>query len=95
MSSSTIVKGEYVEVVPFRRVVFTWGWEGDPSVPPGSSTVEVDLIADADATIVRLRHSGLSPEAALLHTQGWEHYLARLTAVAEDRDPGPDSFAEA
>ena len=26
--------GEFVEVEPPRRMVFTWGWEGDPEVPP-------------------------------------------------------------
>jgi uncharacterized protein YndB with AHSA1/START domain len=33
--------GRYVEVVPHRRVSFTWGREsGALPVPPGSSTVE-------------------------------------------------------
>ena len=32
-----ISRGQYVEVVPFSRVVFTWGWEGEDSqLPPGS-----------------------------------------------------------
>lgn len=35
--------GRYLEVVPGRRVVFTWGWDsGAIPVPPGSSTVAVD-----------------------------------------------------
>ena len=55
--------GEYVEIDPPRRVVFTWGWEGDEQLPPGSSTVTIELIPDGDATIVRLTHSGL-PEGA-------------------------------
>src|SRR5919204_2366136 len=38
-----IAAGRYVEVVPNRRVVFTWGWEGDELGPPGSSTVEITL----------------------------------------------------
>ena len=25
-----IAHGEYVEVSPYTRVVFTWGWEGSP-----------------------------------------------------------------
>src|SRR5919204_1451791 len=52
-----VARGQYVEVVPNRRVVFTWGWEGAGStLPPGASTVEVDLIPDGDGTIVRLTH---------------------------------------
>src|SRR5690349_14190218 len=50
-----VARGEYVEVVPHRRVVFTWGWEGAGNpVPPGSSTVEITLMPDGDGTILRL-----------------------------------------
>jgi len=38
-----VVSGRFVEVIPGRRVVFTWGWENNPLVPPGASTVEIDL----------------------------------------------------
>lgn len=86
-----IARGEYVEVVPHSRIVFTWGWENSP-IPPGSTTVEVTLIPDSDGTIVRLRHSGLTGEALQQHAEGWEHFLARLAAAAEGRDPGPDPW---
>jgi uncharacterized protein YndB with AHSA1/START domain len=41
VSEDSTVTGQYVEVDPPRRIVFTWGWEGSEEVPPGSSTVEV------------------------------------------------------
>ncbi|HXH21397.1 MAG TPA: SRPBCC domain-containing protein [Dehalococcoidia bacterium] len=86
-----VVLGEYLEVVPYSRVVFTWGWENETiPLPPGSSTVEVTLTPDGPYTIVRLRHSGLSPEMAEEHARGWDHYLARLLEAAEGRDAGPD-----
>lgn len=45
--------GRYLELVPGRRVVFTWGWEsGALPVAPGSSTVEVDF-EQRDAITVR------------------------------------------
>ena len=79
-----IARGEYVEVVPHSRVVFTWGWEGEGGTPPpGGSTVEITLVADGDGTIVRLRHSGLSAEERISHGQGWDHFLPRLLAAAE------------
>ena len=35
-----VIYGEFVEVVPFRRVVFTWGWkEPNHPMPAGSSRV--------------------------------------------------------
>lgn len=83
--------GEFLEVTPPNRVVFTWGWEGDPEVPPGSSRVEVTLTPLDSGTSLRLVHTGLpSPEAIGMHTQGWERYIPRLVAVAEGGDPEPD-----
>jgi uncharacterized protein YndB with AHSA1/START domain len=82
-----IARGEYVEVVPHSRVVFTWGWEGQGSEPPpGASTVEITLVADGDGTILRLRHLGLSEAERASHGQGWDYFLARLAAVGEGRD---------
>ncbi len=84
--------GRFVTVDPPRRLVFTWGWEGDPDVPPGSSTVEVTLEADQEETIVRLRHSGLPSAAAIeQHTEGWNHYLGRLAVAGSGEDPGRDT----
>lgn len=89
-----VARGEYVEVVTGRRVVFTWGWEGDGvPVPPGSSTVEVTLVPDGDGTILRLVHRGLPQEARESHAHGWTHYLNRLAAAASGLDPGPDPMA--
>src|SRR5918994_5514647 len=46
-----VVVGEYVEVDPPRRVVFTWGFEGStPAVEPGASRVEVTLERDGEST---------------------------------------------
>lgn len=46
-----VVLGEFVEVDPPRRVVFTWGWEAESApLAPGQSMVEIDLTpADGDA----------------------------------------------
>jgi uncharacterized protein YndB with AHSA1/START domain len=94
MSAGSAVLGEFVEVEPPSRVVFTWGWEGNADVPPGSTIVEITLEADGDDTVATLRHSGLPDEhEAQEHAQGWEHYLSRLEAVGAGRDPGPDPIA--
>jgi uncharacterized protein YndB with AHSA1/START domain len=83
--------GSYVEVVPGRRVVFTWGWDsGAIPVPPGSSIVEVDLLAHDRGTLVRLVHRDLAPEWRPLHAEGWSKFLPRLAAAVAGRDPGPD-----
>lgn len=72
-------EGRYLVVTPPDRVVFTWGWVGNADVPPGSTTVEVDLAADGEETVVRLVHRGLPTEAdRAQHSTGWEHFLGRL-----------------
>ena len=83
--------GQVVEVVRNQRVVFTWGWEKGLPVAPGSTTVAIELLPDGDGTLIRLTHSGLPADAMEIHRHGWEHYLQRLAAVSEDRDPGPNS----
>ena len=89
-----IVLGKYVEIVPFTRVVFTWGWEGENSpLPPGSTTVEITLIPDGEGTIVRLRHLGLPPEQREAHAEGWEHFLPRLGLAAAGQEPGPGPWS--
>jgi len=88
--------GTYVELIPARRVVFTYGWErAEVQIPPGSTTVEIDLLPQADgSTLLKLTHRGLDDLAADAHHGGWTHYLARLRAAAEGAPPGPDPFAD-
>ena len=87
--------GEYVEVVPLERVVFTFGWEqeGNP-ITPGSTTVEISLHPEGTKTRVRLAHRGLPDDAVADHTEGWDHYLARLAIVGPGGDAGPDALAD-
>ena len=43
--------GEFVEVVPNEKVVFTFGWEEqDRLIPPGSTTLEITLYPEGDKT---------------------------------------------
>ena len=82
MNDTATVVGEYLEVEPPGRVVFTWGFENNPAIPPGSSTVSVTLTADRGGTLVRLVHTGLAYPAIAPHHQGWAGYLAQLASAA-------------
>jgi uncharacterized protein YndB with AHSA1/START domain len=86
-SGKDVVAGRFVEVIPPRRVVFTWGWEGSEFVPPGLSTVEIDLERTGAGTRLRLVHRGLPEAAVMTHAEGWDHFLPRLIDVAEGREP--------
>jgi uncharacterized protein YndB with AHSA1/START domain len=95
MPGAQVASGRFVEVVPDQRLVFTWGWEGDaPPVPPGSTTVTIELEPNESGTLLRLTHGPLAPPpVAEHHREGWENYLERLRVRAEGGDPGPDRAA--
>ena len=88
---SATARGTFREVVPVHRLAYSFGWEGNEEVSPGSSLIEIDLIEQDGGTLLRMTHSGL-PNATTQasHGKGWAHYLGRLTEVAAGRNPGPD-----
>jgi uncharacterized protein YndB with AHSA1/START domain len=91
-----IAVGEYVELDPPHRLVFTWGWEQSDSpsaIGPGSSTIEVELTPEGDGTRLHFVHRDLPSEAAAeSHGVGWDHYLPRLEIAAAGGDPGEDPW---
>jgi uncharacterized protein YndB with AHSA1/START domain len=64
------------------RIVLTWGFDRDPDLPPGSSSVEITLEPDGRATVVRLEHRGLPETHRRTHDEGWAFFLRRLSEVA-------------
>ena len=77
------MRGEFVEVSPPKRVVFTWGFaEPDIGVAPGASTIEVTLEPNGDGTRVRLEHRDLPESEVASHAGGWTTMLERLAAAA-------------
>ena len=92
-----VASGAFMELERPRRLVYTWGWEPGPEgpnpVPPGSSTVEIELEPMGGGTKLRLTHRDLpGVEAARSHGEGWDHYLGRLVTVAEGGAPGRDPW---
>jgi uncharacterized protein (TIGR03086 family) len=87
--------GTFTEVEAGKRVVFSWGWEGQTELPPGASTVTITLEPAAGGTLVRLVHEGLTDEQAASHAQGWNHYLDRLAEAGASGDAGADEWVTA
>ena len=90
-----VMRGEYVELDPPHRLVFTFGWEeAMPSgpVPPGSTRVEVTLEPVGTGTRLVLRHHDL-PEAAVPdHSKGWMHFIGeRMVLLATEMASDPDA----
>jgi uncharacterized protein YndB with AHSA1/START domain len=93
MGNGMCARGQFVELVPHKRVVFTWGWIDLPDLPPGSTVVEIDLEDDGDGTLIRLTHRDMPADHVDVHRTGWVHYLGRLGVCAAGGDPGPDPGA--
>ena len=56
---SATARGTFREVVPVHRLAYSFGWEGNEEVSPGSSLIEIDLIEQDGGTLLRMTHSGL------------------------------------
>lgn len=91
--------GEFVELDPPHRLVYTWGWEASGGeanpVPPGSSTIEIELASDGDGTTLRFTHRDLpGADSTASHAHGWDHYLGRLVIAAAGGDAGRDAWLD-
>ena len=83
VNDEAVISGKYVEVSRPDKISWTWGWENNEDVPPGSSLVTFELSKTDRGTNVHLTHSGLpSVEAGARHTEGWSHFVPRLAIVA-------------
>lgn len=90
-----VAAGTFIEVIPGKRIVFGWGWEGTPGFGPDASTVTITVEPVPGGTLVRLVHDGLTEEQAASHLEGWTHYFERLEQAASTGDAGPDDWAAA
>jgi uncharacterized protein YndB with AHSA1/START domain len=94
MRDGVEVSGQFLEIDPPHRLVFTWGWTHDQTVLPGTTRVVVTLDEEDGGTRVILRHHDLpSSEQRDHHRAGWQSYLARLDIIVTGGDPGPDPNA--
>jgi len=75
------VIGEYLEVEPPRRLVYTWRWESPGYRAPdgGVTVVSVDFVAEGAGTRVVLEQRDHESEAARdSHGRGWRGCLDSL-----------------
>jgi len=71
--------GEYRELVPGKKIVFTWKWDDDENWAEHNSVVTVELSDRDGGTEVRLVHEKLpSEESRDRHNEGWNSVLDRL-----------------
>jgi uncharacterized protein YndB with AHSA1/START domain len=72
-------RGEYRELDPDRKIVFTWQWDDDETWKNHTSMVTVELEDGAGGTELRLTHEQLpNEESRDGHTRGWNSALDKL-----------------
>ena len=70
------VSGVYREVVPNRKLVFSWAWQ---STPERESQVTIDLNPVTDGTLLTLTHEQFYDQKVCDdHRVGWERALDNL-----------------
>jgi len=90
--------GEFLEVVPPRRVVMSWRWVIGGELEEGGRTsrIEIELRPIEDGTELTFTHAGLWSEASQKsHARGWTGALDKLvrhlesaaTTTAHTREP--------
>ena len=75
-------RGEYLEITPPERLVFTWSWDGHDG-HQGTQLIEVEFAERQDGTTtVVLTNRGLDDEESRrTHRAGWEASLDNLDRV--------------
>jgi uncharacterized protein YndB with AHSA1/START domain len=80
-----VTTGRYLEVVPARRLVFTWGWDG---LDRRETIVTVELHARGEETELVLRHERFATAADRdSHRDGWSGALEKLAAFVAGAGP--------
>ena len=73
------VFGEYRELVPDKRIVFTWKWDDDEAWEAKNSVVTIELSECDGGTELKLTHVQLPSEASRdRHNEGWNSVLDRF-----------------
>lgn len=71
------LSGTFSEVVPGKRLAFSWRWQDEPGVP--EQHVTVDFEPRDDNTLLTVTHSSYGGETERQeHLEGWQHFLGRL-----------------
>lgn len=69
------LSGEYEEIDPPRKLVFTWKWKTSDE----TTRVTIELRPEGDGTHLRLTHTGFAEaEQTSSHNQGWSSSLNDL-----------------
>lgn len=72
-------RGVYREIVPNRKVVFTWQWEGTEEETLITVTFNPKSATETELTLIHERFA--DAETRDLHTDGWSRCLNKLESL--------------
>jgi uncharacterized protein YndB with AHSA1/START domain len=75
-----VAVGEYKEVVDGEKLVFTWGWDGDPSRPTLVTVTFTDVAGGTEVVLLHERFA--TAETCEHHRMGWQAIMDKLPTVA-------------
>jgi len=79
-----IAFGKYTEVIPNKRIQFTWQWE---SYAMPDSVVTLDFEDLGKTTRLTLTHAGLPDEEDVSeHSRGWSSLLEKFDRILEHNE---------
>jgi uncharacterized protein YndB with AHSA1/START domain len=71
--------GEYRELIPGKKIVFTWKWDDDENWTTHNSIVTVELFDRDGGTELLFKHEQLPGEESRdRHNEGWNSIIDRL-----------------
>ncbi len=81
MPNDAVMNGMFSEVLPNRRLNYSWQWEGSDEI----TEVEVVFESQLDGSAVQLTHSGfLSSTSLENHSTGWDSYIDGFSACLRE-----------
>ena len=89
--------GEFLELVPPRRIVMSWSWAfgGVPEERDRTSRVEIELTPIGDGTELTFTHAALWDETSeKSHAGGWTGALGKLVRHLENAAATTDLTSE-
>ncbi|MBL7716308.1 MAG: SRPBCC domain-containing protein [Bdellovibrionales bacterium] len=75
--------GEFLEIVPEKKIVFTWCTSFEHQIP--DSTVTIELLAEGNQTRLLLKHVGFADEESrAAHQGGWDGGIADMAKQMQE-----------
>jgi uncharacterized protein YndB with AHSA1/START domain len=81
MSNDAVMNGIFSEVLPNRRLKYSWQWQGSDEI----TKVDVVFESRPDGSAVQLTHSGFQSSTSLdNHSTGWDSYIDGFSACLRE-----------